>query len=64
MICTLTTYAFGLQLLVGNDNPQTEKEQVFDPPLVAAKIRFIPYTSHIRIVCMRVELYGCPWTGK
>ncbi|CAB0039584.1 unnamed protein product [Trichogramma brassicae] len=49
-------------LLVGNDNPQTEKEQIFDPPLVASKVRFIPYTSHIRIVCMRVELYGCPWS--
>ncbi|XP_058790523.1 discoidin domain-containing receptor 2 isoform X2 [Phymastichus coffea] len=52
----------GMDLLVGNDNPQTEKEQSFDPPIVATKIRFIPYTSHIRIVCMRVELYGCPWT--
>ncbi|XP_011501342.1 PREDICTED: discoidin domain-containing receptor 2 [Ceratosolen solmsi marchali] len=51
----------GMDLLVGNDNPQTEKEQVFDPPILAARIRFIPYTSHIRIVCMRVELYGCPW---
>uniref|UniRef100_A0ABD2WJD2 Discoidin domain-containing receptor 2 n=1 Tax=Trichogramma kaykai TaxID=54128 RepID=A0ABD2WJD2_9HYME len=52
----------GVDLLVGNDNPQTEKEQIFDPPLVASKVRFIPYTSHIRIVCMRVELYGCPWS--
>ncbi|XP_031776700.1 discoidin domain-containing receptor 2 isoform X2 [Nasonia vitripennis] len=52
----------GMDLLVGNDNPKTEKEQVFDPPVVATKIRFIPYTSHIRIICMRVELYGCPWT--
>lgn len=53
-----------LQLLVGNDNPQTEKEQIFDPPIVASRVRFIPYTSHMRIVCMRVELYGCPWIGK
>ncbi|KAJ8683764.1 hypothetical protein QAD02_019556, partial [Eretmocerus hayati] len=51
----------GIDLLVGNDNPQTEKEQILDPPLMASKVRFIPYTSHIRIICMRVELYGCPW---
>lgn len=53
-----------LQLLVGNNNPYTEKEQIFDPAIIATKIRFIPYTSHMRIVCMRVELYGCQWTGK
>ncbi|KAF7391893.1 hypothetical protein HZH68_011436 [Vespula germanica] len=48
-------------LLAGNNNPYTEKEQIFDPAIVATKIRFIPYTSHMRMVCMRVELYGCPW---
>ncbi|EZA55710.1 hypothetical protein DMN91_009358 [Ooceraea biroi] len=52
----------GMELLIGNNNPYTEKEQVFDPAIVATKFRFIPYTSHMRIVCMRVELYGCPWT--
>ncbi|XP_024936410.1 discoidin domain-containing receptor 2 isoform X2 [Cephus cinctus] len=51
----------GMDLLVGNNSPYTEKEQVFDPPIVATKIRFIPYTSHVRTVCMRVELYGCAW---
>ncbi|KOX81182.1 Discoidin domain-containing receptor 2 [Melipona quadrifasciata] len=45
----------------GNNNPYSEKEQVFDPAIVATKIRFIPYTSHMRMVCIRVELYGCPW---
>lgn len=53
-----------LQLLVGNNNVYTEQEQIFDPPIVATKIRFIPYTSHVRMMCMRVELYGCPWTGE
>ncbi|XP_046827642.1 discoidin domain-containing receptor 2-like isoform X1 [Vespa crabro] len=51
----------GTELLAGNNNPYTEKEQIFDPAIVATKIRFIPYTSHMRMVCMRVELYGCPW---
>jgi discoidin domain receptor family member 2 len=53
-----------LQLLVGNNNPYSEEEQIFDPTIVATKIRFIPYTSHMRTVCMRVELYGCSWTGE
>ncbi|XP_033175495.1 discoidin domain-containing receptor 2-like isoform X3 [Bombus vosnesenskii] len=52
----------GMELLAGNNNPYSEKEQVFDPAIVATKVRFIPYTSHMRIVCIRVELYGCPWT--
>ncbi|KAG7191216.1 hypothetical protein KM043_013191 [Ampulex compressa] len=52
----------GMELLAGNDNPYTEKEQAFDPAIIAMKIRFVPYTSHMRIVCMRIELYGCPWT--
>ncbi|XP_029040646.1 discoidin domain-containing receptor 2-like [Osmia bicornis bicornis] len=52
----------GMELLAGNNNPYSEKEQVFDPAIVATKIRFIPYTSHMRMVCIRVELYGCLWT--
>ncbi|XP_017890624.2 discoidin domain-containing receptor 2-like [Ceratina calcarata] len=27
----------------------------------ASKVRFWPYSYHRRTVCMRVELYGCPW---
>ncbi|KAG6799540.1 discoidin domain-containing receptor 2 [Apis mellifera caucasica] len=52
----------GMELLAGNNNPYSEKEQLFDPAIVATKVRFIPYTSHMRMVCIRVELYGCPWT--
>ncbi|XP_043518644.1 discoidin domain-containing receptor 2, partial [Frieseomelitta varia] len=51
----------GMELLAGNNNPYSEKEQIFDPAIVATKVRFIPYTSHMRMVCIRVELYGCPW---
>ncbi|XP_076749546.1 discoidin domain-containing receptor 2 isoform X1 [Xylocopa sonorina] len=52
----------GMELLAGNNNQYSEKEQIFDPAIVATKIRFIPYTSHMRMVCIRLELYGCPWT--
>ncbi|GLH05407.1 Tyrosine-protein kinase transmembrane receptor Ror [Gryllus bimaculatus] len=30
----------------------------------ASKVRFLPYSYHRRTVCMRVELYGCYWSGK
>lgn len=32
--------------------------------MVAERIRFLPYSHHPRTTCMRVEIYGCPWTGK
>jgi len=35
-----------------------------DPALIARRVRFVPYSSHSKIVCLRVELYGCVWTGK
>ena len=33
------------------------------PPIIARKIRLVPYSSYQRTVCMRVELYGCTWRG-
>lgn len=35
-----------------------------DTPILASKIRFVPWSVHPRTVCMRVELYGCPYTGQ
>lgn len=39
-----------------------ESKHDLDPPILASKIRFFPYSYHKRTVCMRVELYGCRWT--
>ncbi|KAL0280485.1 UNVERIFIED_CONTAM: hypothetical protein PYX00_001759 [Menopon gallinae] len=47
------------EILEGNTNTYTEKEQRVDPPIRATKIRFVPYSVHMRTVCMRVELLGC-----
>jgi len=33
------------------------------PPIIARKIRLVPYSPYQRTVCMRVELYGCTWRG-
>lgn len=35
-----------------------------EPPIIGRRIRFIPYSKQQRMVCMRVEIYGCPWKGE
>ncbi|OXA57431.1 Discoidin domain-containing receptor 2 [Folsomia candida] len=54
----------GRTILKGNVNTYTENQQQLNPPIIASKVRFIPYSLHIRTVCMRVEVYGCNFTGK
>lgn len=50
------------EVLTGNINTYLEKKNELDPPIIASKVRFFPYSYHKRTVCMRVELYGCKWT--
>nr|CAI5865288.1 unnamed protein product [Callosobruchus analis] len=50
------------ELLKGNINTYLESKSQLDPPIWASKIRFLPYSSHKRTVCMRVEVYGCRWS--
>jgi len=33
------------------------------PPIIGRWLRILPYSTHAKNVCLRVELYGCPWTG-
>ncbi|XP_039301403.1 discoidin domain-containing receptor tyrosine kinase B-like, partial [Nilaparvata lugens] len=49
--------------LAGNTNTYLVEEQKLDPVLLASKVRFVPYSVHVRTVCMRVEILGCPWKG-
>ena len=62
--CSWMMFSLCSQLLPGNTNTYTVVEQTLEPPMLATKIRFVPYSLHVRTVCMRVELVGCPWTGK
>ncbi|CAL4166812.1 unnamed protein product, partial [Meganyctiphanes norvegica] len=48
-------------VLSGNTNTYTAVENKLVPPIIASKIRIIPYSPHPRTVCMRVELHGCPY---
>ncbi|XP_073975578.1 discoidin domain-containing receptor 2 isoform X4 [Rhodnius prolixus] len=51
----------GKTMLPGNTNTYTVVEQKVDPILIASKVRFIPYSVHLRTVCMRVDVLGCSW---
>ncbi|XP_064648959.1 discoidin domain-containing receptor 2-like isoform X3 [Lineus longissimus] len=51
----------GQEIFQGNTNTYLAELREVDPPIIARKIRFVPYSTHPRTVCMRVELYGCPW---
>merc|ERR1711971_648480 len=49
----------GEKILEGNKNTFSESKILLDTPIVASKIRIIPFSQHPRTVCMRVELLGC-----
>ena len=59
----LYTNTSGHQVLDGNVNTYMANKQDLLPTLVASKVRFLPHSHHPRTVCMRVELFGCPYTS-
>lgn len=53
------------QLLRANDDVNTAVKNELSPPIVGANvIRILPYSQHLRTVCLRFELHGCPYDGK
>ncbi|CAG0923460.1 unnamed protein product, partial [Notodromas monacha] len=53
----------GTEILEGNRNTYVANKNALDPPIIASKIRILPFSHHVRTVCMRVELHGCNYTG-
>lgn len=49
------------EIFAGNDNTYFAELRSVSPPIIAKRIRFIPYSQFPRTVCMRVEMYGCEW---
>uniref|UniRef100_A0A0N7ZAP1 Protein kinase domain-containing protein n=1 Tax=Scylla olivacea TaxID=85551 RepID=A0A0N7ZAP1_SCYOL len=49
-------------LLVGNSDTYTEVKNSLARPLLASKVRLQPYSHHRRVVCLRLELFGCNYT--
>ncbi|KAL8625921.1 hypothetical protein ACOMHN_012513 [Nucella lapillus] len=50
------------EVFLGNENTYLAELRSVSPPIIAKRVRFIPYSQHTRTVCMRVEMYGCDWT--
>uniref|UniRef100_H3DH64 Discoidin domain-containing receptor 2 n=1 Tax=Tetraodon nigroviridis TaxID=99883 RepID=H3DH64_TETNG len=51
----------GNALIEGNKNTYASVINDLHPPIITRYIRLLPVTKHSPTVCMRVELYGCPW---
>jgi hypothetical protein len=55
---------YRFQILDGNRNTYVPCKNQLNPPIIATKIRVLPYSLHLRTICMRVELHGCNYTGE
>lgn len=52
----------GSHLLRGNTDTYTKMLNRLDLPIVGVDlIKLVPYSQHTRTVCLRFELYGCPY---
>ncbi|CAJ0576746.1 unnamed protein product, partial [Mesorhabditis spiculigera] len=54
----------GKETIPGNTDPRSSVHRELDGPIIAKQIRFVPISNRTRTVCMRVEVYGCPYTGR
>ena len=54
----------GNHILEGNTDTYSIKYNKLEPPIECANlIRLVPYSQHVRTVCLRAELFGCPCEG-
>ncbi|XP_030581560.1 discoidin domain-containing receptor 2-like isoform X3 [Archocentrus centrarchus] len=51
----------GNEVIEGNKDAYTSVFKDLHPPIVTRHVRLLPVTKLSTTVCMRVELYGCPW---
>ena len=52
------------QIFQGNTNTHTAELREVDPPVIARRLRLVPYSTHPKVVCLRAEFYGCTWQGE
>lgn len=52
------------QVIEGNKNAYTSIINDLHPPVITRYVRLIPLITQSTTICMRVELYGCPWEGR
>ncbi|XP_048857768.1 discoidin domain-containing receptor 2 isoform X2 [Brienomyrus brachyistius] len=51
----------GNKIIDANDNAYASVIKDLHPPIITRYLRLIPVTRVSATICMRVELYGCPW---
>ncbi|XP_017580684.1 discoidin domain-containing receptor 2 [Pygocentrus nattereri] len=51
----------GNEIIVGNVNTYASVVKDLHPPIITRFLRLIPVTDAVHTVCMRVEVFGCPW---
>ncbi|XP_023254913.1 discoidin domain-containing receptor 2-like, partial [Seriola lalandi dorsalis] len=51
----------GNTVMEGNKNAYASVINDLHPPIITRYVRLIPVNKLLTTVCMRVELYGCPW---
>lgn len=52
------------QVIGGNEDPEGVVLKDLAPPPVARALRVYPRAPRAMSVCLRLELYGCPWEGE
>ncbi|KAI5615245.1 discoidin domain-containing receptor 2, partial [Silurus asotus] len=52
---------FGNEIIMANVNTYESVVKDLHPPVITRFLRLIPVTDAIHTVCMRIELFGCPW---
>lgn len=52
------------QVISGNENTYDVVLKDLGPPIIARMVRFYPLADRMMSVCLRVEIYGCLWSGK
>ncbi|PIO72760.1 hypothetical protein TELCIR_05302 [Teladorsagia circumcincta] len=54
-------YIVRAQIIPGNSDTRTAEIRVLDAGIVARRIRVVPLSNTTRTICLRLELYGCPY---
>ncbi|XP_057277152.1 epithelial discoidin domain-containing receptor 1-like, partial [Pezoporus wallicus] len=54
---------WGEEVIGGNEDPEGVVLKDLAPPPVARALRIYPRAPRAMSVCLRLELYGCPWEG-
>lgn len=51
----------GSEVIPGNSDTKTAEVRVLDAAIVVRRIRIVPLSNSTRTICLRLELYGCPY---